>query len=279
MSDDRTTQDEEVLVLTEDQRIDDEPSADEGDDGAQADEQGEEYLSFGSEEEQAPANEPETDLIKKLRREIRERDKQLSQVRKQPQAEEPVVVGDRPTMEACDYDDDKFAQEFDAWEARKEAKRAQDSRLEQGRREQEQRWQQVQEGYQSGKRSLKFSDKEEAEAAAFEELSEVQQAVIASVAENPALVIYAVGKNPAKLAELSGITDPLKLARQIGRMEATMAVKKRAKVTAPDTPVRGSVVTAASVDKHEAKLEAEADRTGDRTKLIQYRRDKRQKQA
>lgn len=265
--------DDDVLDLTEEQEI--EAAGDTADPDAEQQDDGEDYLSFGGDDADPAQEEPETDLVKRLRREIRERDKKLAQVARQPQAEEPIVVGDRPTMESVDYDQEAFDREFDAWEERREAKRQQDQRLEQGQRQQQERWQQVQTSYQQAKQKLPFADKQEAEQAAFDELTEIQQAVIASVADNPALVIYAVGKNRGKLAEIAGIEDPLKLAKHIGKMEASMTVKKRARPPQPDTAVKGSTISSTATDKHEKKLEEEAERTGDRTKLIQYRRQKR----
>lgn len=269
-------QEDETLDLTEDQEVeqgDDQQQDDaEGDD----DQQEEEILQFVGDEAEP---EQETDLVRHLRQQIRERDKQLHASRKAPQAEQLIEVGEKPTFEGCDYDSDRFDQEFNAWEERKEQRRQQDQRLEAAQREQAQQWEQVKTSYATAKAKLPFADKEQAEATAFDSLSDIQQAVIAKIADNPALVIYAAGKNPTRLASLAGIEDPLKLAKEIGKLEATMKVTKRARPPQPDRAVRGSAISASTVDKHEQQLEAEADRTGDRTKLIQYRREKRQASA
>lgn len=268
-------QEDEILDLTEDQEIEqDDHQQDDAEDGA--DEQEEEILQFEGDDAEP---EQETDLVRHLRQQIRERDKQLHASRKAPQAEQLIEVGERPTLESCEYDSERFDQEFDAWEGRKEQRRQQDQRLEAAQREQAQQWEQVKTGYATAKSKLPFADKEQAEATAFDSLSEVQQAVIAKIADNPALVIYAAGKNPTRLASLAGIEDPLKLAKEIGRLEATMKVTKRARPPQPDRAVRGSAISASTVDKREQQLEAEADRTGDRTQLIQYRRTKRQAPA
>lgn len=272
---DQRFDDDDVLDLAEEQEIEDvDPGQPEDEpEGDHPEDDGEEYLAFGDEPEQSP--EPETDLVKRLRKEIRDRDKKLAQFSKQPQGEEPIVVGNRPTIEECEFDQEEFDRRFEEWEQRREARRQQDQRIEQSQQQQQERWQQVQNSYQQAKQKLPFADKQEAERAAFDELTDIQQAVIASVADNPALVIYAAGKSATKLAEIASIDDPLKLAKYIGRMEASMTVKKRARPPQPDTPLKGGTISA-SADKHEAKLEKEAERTGDRTALIKYRKQKRE---
>jgi hypothetical protein len=44
-----------------------------------------------------------------------------------------------------------------------------------------------------------------------------------------------------------------------------------ARPPAPDTPVRGKVIAAGSADKMLDKLEKEAERTGDRSKVIAHK--------
>lgn len=269
-------QEDEILDLTEDHEVEQDDDQQQDDAEGGDNEQEEDYLQFDGDD---PEPEQETDLVRHLRQQIRERDKQLHASRKAPQAEQLIEVGARPTLESCDYDSERFEQEFDAWVERGEQRRQQDQRLEAAQREQAQQWEQVKTGYATAKAKLPFADKEQAEATAFDSLSEVQQAVIAKYADNPALVIYAAGKNPTRLASLAGIEDPLKLAKEIGKLEATMKVTKRARPPQPDRAVRGSAISASTTDKREKQLEDEADRTGDRTKLIQYRRERRQASA
>lgn len=267
------TADDDVLDLNEDDIVEDDDQQQANAQQEQADDEGEDVLSFEGEQEP----EPESDLVKHLRKELRRRDQQLAETRKQPQAEEPIIVGPRPKIEDFDYDQERFDQELDAWDERREAKRQQDARVEAGQRQQQQRWQQVQDDYQAKKAALPFADRDAAEATAFAELSEVQQAVIASTAANPALVIYAAGKNPARLAELTSVEDPLKLAYQLGKMESKMTITKRTRPPNPDTPVRGSSVAMGDSAKQIEKLEKEAERTGDRSKIIAFKSAQKQK--
>jgi hypothetical protein len=58
---------------------------------------------------------------------------------------------------------------------------------------------------------------------------------------------------------------------QIGKLEDKIKVERRKPLPAPDRPVTGTA-SLASTDKKLAQLEKEADRTGDRTALIRYRK-------
>jgi hypothetical protein len=102
-------------------------------------------------------------------------------------------------------------------------------------------------------------------------LDMVQQAVIVKAAADPALFLYALGKSEAKRAELAKIQDPIKLAAAVARMEGAVKVTTR-KAPAPDRAQRGSAPMPGGADKELEKLEKEADRTGDRTKVIAYKR-------
>lgn len=242
------------------------------DDESGADEQdGEAYVSFGGDDDE-PAEAAETDLVKHLRRQVRELHKRVAA---SPQQHEPeIVVGDRPRLADYDYDTEAFDRALDAYDERREAKRKQDAQREAAAQKQNEQWQQVVTRYAERKRALPFADKDVAEAAAFEELNDQQQAIIARVAPDPALFIYAAGKNRTRLNELAAISDPLELAAAVGRIGANLTMKKRSKAPPPEEVVRGGIVRQGA-DKELARLEKEADRTGDRTALVKYKRAKR----
>src|SRR4051812_10975907 len=71
----------------------------------------------------------ETPLVKQLRQEIRARDRQLAEA-KPGALETPIVVGEKPTLESCEYDEDKYDSEFTAWTERKAAAAEQASKSE-----------------------------------------------------------------------------------------------------------------------------------------------------
>lgn len=245
----------------------------------QADDNGEEtveYPDFDGEAEQ----EGETDLVKHLRAQVRERDKRLAAAtRSQQAAEEPIIVGPRPQLSDFDYDTDAYDKAIDAWLEKGEEKRKQDSRVEQAKQREAESWRQVEQNYATKKAALPYRDKDDVERVAFDALSPAHQAIIADVAPDPALFIYAAGRNPGRLNELASfdMNDPrqvVRMAAAIGRMGASLTMAKRPKPPAPQSAVRGGVARQGS-DKELERLEKEADRTGDRTALINYKRDLR----
>lgn len=262
-------QDDDVLEL--DDPIVEQNEDQDGDD--QPDEEGEEVVGFADDEpDAAPAD---TDLVKHLRQQIRERDKRLSEVQRAAPAEEPVVVGDRPKMADFDYDEDRFDEAIDAWdERRRAAEKQQQARTTQQQR-QEEEWGKTVRSYADKKAALRYPDVQVAEETAFAALSPTAQALIAKHADNPALFIYAAGKSPTKLAELARIDsegDPFAIVKAVTKMEATLQTTRKApRAPDPDTPVRGRVVAAGGADKKLEKLEKEARTSGDRTKLIAHK--------
>jgi hypothetical protein len=92
------------------------------------------------------------------------------------------------------------------------------------------------------------------------------------------LVSAALGKHPGKLAELAAIEDPIKFAAAVAKLEGTLKVQKRTRAPEPETIERGNAsVRQGGADQQLEKLEKEAARTGDRSKVIAYKRDQREK--
>ena len=109
-------------------------------------------------------------------------------------------------------------------------------------------------------------------------LSQLQQNMIVHAVDKPELVIYALGSNPAKAKELAAIKDPVRFAVAIGKLETQLKVQPRKQPPAPERHVRGTA-GGATIDNTLERLEAEADRTGDRSKVIAYKREQRAKAA
>lgn len=236
------------------------------------DDDGEEtVVTFGDEElpEAAPA---ETDLIKHLRNELRESKKALAEVRKATPVELEIVVGKEPDLESCGYDEDVFRTEYRAWVDRgRQAEKAKERREQQATKANEE-WAGELRRYEQGKAKLGFADVKEVEDVVTDKLDQVQQSILVMAADNPALVLYSLGKHPAKLADIAKIQNPVKLAAAIVKLEGTLKVTTRRKAPAPDEVTRGSAGVSAGSDKTLEKLEKEAERTGNRTALIAYRR-------
>lgn len=226
-------------------------------------------VSFG--DEAAPASESDTPLIKHLRNQLREKSRELEEARKSAPVQQ-IEVGEKPTLASCEYDEDRYEQQLEEWRERKAQAEAHQANAGKAQREAAEEWERDLQSYRDKRAALKFADVEEVEEVATTALDQVQQAVVVKVSENPALVLYALGKQPARLAELSQIKDPLKMAAAVAKLEGTLKVTPRRKAPEPEEIARGSASVTKGTDKTLERLEKEADRTGDRTKLIAYRR-------
>jgi hypothetical protein len=227
---------------------------------------------------------PAPQWVKELRKSNREKDRKLreqeAEIAKLKGAANPqpaaVVVGDEPTLEGCDYDAEKFKAEWRAWTDRKAQADAQEREKAEAQRKQQETHQQRMAAYAESKAKLKVSDFEEAEATVIETLSQLQQSLILHGAKkNAAVLVYALGKNPAKAKELAAITDPVDFAWAAAQLETQLKVTPRKPATQPERVVRSSVAGAAAVDDQLEKLRQEAMKTGDLSKLVQYKNQQR----
>lgn len=238
--------------------------------GEEAPDDEDEFIAF--EDEESPASgDADTGLVKHLRAQLKEQRRELEVLRRTSPQPQVIEVGEEPTMESCDFDEEAFKNALFAWKERKAKAEAQAQEAEQAAKQANEAWAEEVRGYHRQKAALKFADVQEAEDTVLATLGDIQQRVIVKAASNPAMVIYALGKHPAKLAEISKITDPIKLAVAVSKLEGKMSVKKRGGPPEPERIARGSAPVAQASDKHLERLEKEADRTGDRSKLVAYK--------
>jgi hypothetical protein len=215
--------------------------------------------------------------VKDLRKEHREKSRKLRKLEEQMAERETataraVTVGAKPTLEGCDYDGDKFEAELTAWHDRKRAADEAERKQREAVEADQKAWNAKLENYGKQKAALKVSDYEETEAQAMEFLSGNQPQIIVAGADNPAAVIYALGKNPAKAKELASINDPVKFAFAVAKLETQVKVTQRKAAPLPETKLSGSGRTPIAGDTKLKQLEEKADRTGDRTELVNYKR-------
>lgn len=229
-------------------------------------------------EEEARAPHWVRDLRKQYREEKR-RAKELEQKLAQMErgsAPAAQPLGPKPTLEAADYDTERYEKDLAAWY---EKKRRHDERQISIQAEQQavqKEWEKKLESYHSSKADLKVKDYELAEDVVQDTLSVMQQGMIVQGAENPALVVYALGKNPKKAKELASITDPVKFAFAVAKLETNLKVTSRKASAKPEKKVSsGTGRPSGSVDSTLERLRAEAERTGDYSKVFQYKKQKR----
>jgi hypothetical protein len=217
--------------------------------------------------------------VKELRKSHRELTRENRELKEKlttaPAETKPAAVGQKPKLDDFDYDTDKFEQALASWYDRKlEADNAA-TKAEEAAKAAQQSWQAKLDAYGKAKVELKAKDYEDAEATAQEFLNVTQQGIVLQGAENPALVIYALGKNPKKAKELSTITDPVKFAFAVAKLETQLKVTHRKAAPPPEKVPTGTGRTSGAVDSNLERLRADAERTGDYTKVTAYKRQKR----
>lgn len=225
--------------------------------------------------EEQPAEEENRapEWVRELRKQHRDAQKRIRELEAQLPKTQQTALPAKPKLEDFDYDSDKFESALENWY---EAKRKHEAQLEEQQRaiENEQKtWQQRLSEYASKKTELKVKDFDDAESFVQESMNVTQQGIILQGAENPALVVYALGKNPKKARELAEIKDPVKFAFQVAKLETQLKVQGKRTPPPPEKPVSGSSAPiSGAVNSTLEQLRAEAERTGDYTKVMQYKR-------
>lgn len=217
--------------------------------------------------------------LRKSHRELQRQNRELQSKLESFQKPEQKIgePGPKPKLEHFDYDADLYEQKLEQWHEQKRKFEIEAENLKQQQAEQDRVWKNKRDNYSRYKAELKVKDYEDAEATAQEIFSLTQQGIIVRGANNPALLVYALGKNPKKAAELAKLDDHVDFAFAVARLEKDLKVSNRKSAPAPEKIVQnsGRVVSSASVDSTLNRLRAEAERTGDYTKVMEYRRQKR----
>ena len=250
------------------------------------DDDGEVIIAFDGEEPIASAAKPDdSSVMREMRKRLRELAAENARFKTQAESAPLVltdeVLGPVPTLESCDWDENRLAE---AIEARAERKvQIERNRLAREDAAAKQAAADAAEAaeYVKSRSSLGARDYEDAEAEFVAAVpNPAFQRLIVRAADNPAAVIYALYKSPARLAELAAITDAAKMAAAVGKLEARLKVTKTVSKVQPEKRVVGGApVSTGGVERHLAKLEAEAERTGDRTKIYQFKREQQRKAA
>jgi len=241
-----------------------------------------EELTISIGEEPPPKPEPAPAWVKELRahnrkilEEKRELERRLAVVEATRAGAQPL--GQKPTLEAHDYDADKYEAALATWWERRRQVEAEAAARQQAEQQTQQAWQAKLADYGKRRTELRVADFDDAEAIIQEALSTTQQGIIVSGAENPALLVYALGKNPSKARELAAITDPVRFAFAIAKLETQLKINRTKAPPPPEKTARGSGGTPVSgtVDSHLERLREEAARTGDLSKVMAYKRQKK----
>jgi uncharacterized membrane protein len=219
------------------------------DEPATTEEPGELVVTLGDEElpgEQAN----EAEWLKNLRKKYRDATKELREIKAKAQTAAPETpkLGQKPTLEACDYDADEFERKLsDYYDQKRKVDDAQDQERK-AHEALQQEWKAKQSAYEAKKQSLNVPDFDDAEDEVVRSLSTAQQSIIVKTASDPAMVVLALGKNPASLAKLSKVTDLAQFAYELGVLESSkMKVTQRSPSVTPEKTVKGTGPVSGSV--------------------------------
>jgi hypothetical protein len=220
------------------------------------------------------------DWVKNLRKSDREKAKRIRELEQQvaatQQAAQPqaIEVGPEPKLEDFDYDGAAYRDALLAWNGRKTQAEEQAKKAREEQEAAATAWNQKLTAYKTAGAALKVDDFDGAEHVVQSTLSQLQQNMIVHAVDKPELVVYALGSNPAKAKELAAIKDPVKFAVALGKLETQLKVTPRKQPPAPEKQVRTTTGGAVAVDNTLERLRAEADRTGDRSHVSAYLRNR-----
>lgn len=225
--------------------------------------------------------EDQRSLPKKLRERLLTEQREKAELQKRVTAYETagtapvkIEVGEKPTLEGCDWDPEKFEADLTAWQDRKRKAEDQDGEAQRAAQAQQAEYQKDLNNYVAKKAALPIAQekKDAAEKLLIDTLPQILQSALIKYTDDPAKVAVALANAPNKLAALAREKDPIRFIIAVREMEGKIMVNRK-KPPAPEssTIVRGSAPMSGNSGKTLEKLETEARKTGDRTKLIAYK--------
>lgn len=260
-------------------------------DGAPGEGGEEDEVEFQFGDEVSPASDASQDeqrnaapWIKELRanyvasqRRIKELEAQQQVGTQQQQQQQPVQVpklGPKPKLEEFDYDEGKYDQALEKWytdKAKVDAAQVEQERVVQSR---QQAIEQRQKAYGTEASALRIKNFRELEDEVVSALSVEQQGILLAGADNPALLVASLGRFPNKLKTLAEIKDPVRFAFRAGQLEKEIKMTNRsASKAAPEARVSSSAgVAAGGGERKLEQLRAEAEKTGDYSRVHAYNR-------
>ena len=283
---DQTTTDEEVETPDEGSDVDEggeSESNDENDDEEKPAEDAALVVNLGDEgdDEEDDSDLPASDdpkagaawkslkaKAKQLERENAELKLKTAPAPVTPKIEKP---GARPALKDFDGDENKHADAVVKWSKATDAYDAAQSEI-------QAKSDALAASYRAKIAKLNRSDFTQQQNVVSAALTHEQQVILLQKTKETAALVYGLGKNPAKLRALAALTDPLDFHAALLDVERSMKINdKRKPPNPPESVVRGNSGGAVLKDRTLERLEAQADKTGDRTPVQKYLREKSQK--
>ncbi|MGP2520467.1 phage capsid protein [Pantoea ananatis] len=212
---------------------------------------GDEEIPLSDDSDDHIDGQPAPQWVKELRKNNREKDKELRELRRQleqvqsrpveaKQAESDAIPP-KPTMESCDWNDEAFEQAMTDWHEKKS--RAEQAKQQKERQQQEyqQRFQQRVDAHKQRAAKLPVKDYQEMEEIVRSEVPDLQKEILIHAAdEGSELIAYALGKNPQLRQRVAAETDPIRAAFLLGQISKQVSLAPKArKATKPEPVVRG----------------------------------------
>lgn len=227
---------------------------------------------------------PAPQWVKELRKRDKEQARRIRELEAQVKTQQPapaVTVRKPPTepafdSEEIDYDRDKYKAALlkyaDDKRLYEEEQNKSKAALEQQAKALTARFAK----YQEDAKALGASDFQDAESVVSHTLTPIQQGYLFRVTDRPEVVVLALGRNPQEAKRLAAITDPAEFAAAAVKLEAKVKMSTRKPTTKPESTTRGNANSSGVVDGTLKRLREEADKTGDRTPVINYMRKQRE---
>lgn len=280
-------------AITEDEVTDNE-DVNEGtiDDEEDEDDEGEIVVSIGDDdpdedEDLTVEQEDDSDTIKKMRAAFKdkseqgkERDARLKELEdkeaERQAAKDKIELRDKPKRDDYEYgQDDKYDDDLIAWNEDKKKHDAKKQSKEDEAKQFQTTYDDRLQGFNTRKKSIAVDDYDAVENKIKGYLSDEQQSIGVYTLNKPEMVFLALSRNSKELERISKITEPLILASELGKIEARLKTTKR-KAPPPETRLKGTAAIGGASDKHLEKLERDSEKTGDRTKILKYKREQKE---
>jgi len=212
--------------------------------------------------------------LRKTNRELARKVREMEAEKVKASAPQQDEVGKKPTLEDYEYDTEKYEAAYEDWRGRRDAVESRKRQQEEEHAKAQKEWEAKLAKYEADKGALGVADIEEAEEAVRDALSQTQLGILMQGADKPAELICGLGTNPAKLQELASIKDPVKFAFAVARLEPKVKTVSK-KPPAPEKTITGTAPPSGTVDGVLERLRAEAEKTGDYSKVMAYKRKAR----
>lgn len=235
-----------------------------------------EEVEITIEGEEPDPKEPEEapEWVKEVRKQNRELQKKVKEyedkLKQQAEPKKPVLPP-KPKLADFDFDEDKFEAAMTDWFEAKKSVEAEEQRVKTEQQKAQEAYLKRLEDYNERKAVSRLKDFDDAEEQVKTTLNPMQQSIIVKHAKAPEQVVYVLGTKPEKAKEFQSIQDPIEFALAIRELENKLKVTPKVQKPAPEVIPTGSS-KASGADKMLEQLEAEAEKTGDRSKILAYKR-------